>query len=132
MFKTRFRRFQIAGGRRWVVYGRTTSRTTSRGDLRLVVARPGETIGRATCRTTSRLVVRPVANGHDQLHDLTKKRKALNQASVSVFFQLPDRAVLNKCRTRKASEGRVGYLQMQKKWLPKASECRCRYPSGSS
>ena len=40
MFKTRVRRFQIAGGSRPVVYSRTTSRATSRGYLRLSVARP--------------------------------------------------------------------------------------------
>ena len=33
MFKTRAQRFQITGGHRWVVYGCTTSRATSRGDL---------------------------------------------------------------------------------------------------
>ena len=53
MFKTQARRFQITGGRRLVVHGRTTSR----GDLRRGVA--------------SRLLVRPVATGHDQLHDFT-------------------------------------------------------------
>ena len=40
MFKTPARRFQIAGGCRWVVYGCMTSHVTSRGDLWLVVARP--------------------------------------------------------------------------------------------
>ena len=38
---------------------------------------------------------------------------------VSVFFQLPDRAVLKKCRPRKVREWQRGHSQMQKKWLPK-------------
>ena len=64
---------------------------------------------------------RPGAQLYDWSRDWSSLayKKVLNQVSVSVFFQLHDRAVLKKCPPRKAREGRRGHIQMQKKWLPK-------------
>ena len=59
------------------------------------------------------------------------ERRSINKASVSVFFQLPDRTVLKKCRPRKQGKGEE-VTSSCRSGCRRASECTCRYPPGSS
>ena len=70
------------------------------------------TTGSVTSCDRSRPIARPYDWSWDRSFPAYKK-KALNQASASVFFQFPDRAVLTKCRPRKAREGPRGHSLMQ-------------------